>query len=373
MFFWERRSAYATLAFARRAVGFAACLLVLIGALSGEDIPCTWSGVERIVAVADVHGDYDNFARILRGVGLIDAQLNWIGGKTHLVQLGDVMDRGEGARSIFDLLRKLEKQAAEAGGMVHVLIGNHEEANIIPIAFDSPGYVTAEQMRSFLPDAYRNEKEAEIRKKHANDNHGDGSLEAAIDAFWEEEVLINKPGKGTSRSEYADFFFDNYGTWLLTKNIAIKINDVVFVHGGFTEAAAEMDLQQLNNEMRAEIEAWSHAYRDYLRARRPDQLGRLSNNYVTQPNSPYWFRGLVRASEKDYDDVLTRTLERLGARYIVIGHTVREDEFIQNRKLDRFGGRVWAIDVGISRQYRNMLCALIYAQGKFELWWGDDE
>jgi len=371
MSFWDRLCIYATRGLAKRTVVLAALLLVLTGALSGEDIQCTWSGVEKIVAVADVHGDYDNFERILRGVGLIDAQLNWIGGKTHFVQLGDVMDRGGGARQIFDLLRKLEKQAIEAGGMVHVLIGNHEEANIIPIAFDSPGYVTGEQMRSFLPDAYRNRKEEEIRKKHANNDHADGPLEAAIMEFWEEEVLANRPGEETSRLEYAEFFFDNYGKWLLTKNVAVKINDIVFVHGGFNEAAAKMDLQQLNNEMRAEIEAFSRAYREYLRTGKASQLSRLDNNYVTQPMAPYWFRGLVQSSEKDYADVLTRTLENLDARYMVVGHTVREEEFIQERKLDRFDGRVWAIDVGISFKYRNLLCALIYENGRFEPWWGN--
>jgi hypothetical protein len=325
------------------------------------------------VAVADLHGDYDNFEGILRGVGLIDAQLNWIGGKTHFVQMGDVMDRGGGARQIFDLLRKLEGQASAAGGMVHVLIGNHEEANIIPMAFDSPGYVTAEQMRSFLPDAYRNEKEAEIRRKHANNDHADGSLEAAIIEFWDEEVLDDRTGEGSSRSKYADFFFENYGRWLLTKNVAIKINDIVFVHGGFTEAAAEMELQQLNNEMRAELEAWSRAVRDYLRTGEYSQLRGLGDKYVTQPNAPYWFRGLVQSSEKAYADVLTRTLEKLGANYMVVGHTVRENEFILDRKLDRFNGRVWAIDVGISYKYRNLLCALIYENGKFDPWWGDNE
>ena len=55
---------------------------------------CDWNGVGRIVAVGDVHGDYDQFVSILLSAGLVDSEMNWTGGKAHLVQLGDVLDRG---------------------------------------------------------------------------------------------------------------------------------------------------------------------------------------------------------------------------------------------------------------------------------------
>ena len=89
-----------------------------------------WTGVERTVAVGDVHGDYDQLAAVLKSAGLIDEQGNWSGGKTHLVQNGDVLDRGPDSRKAMDLLMRLEKQAAEAGGYVHALIGNHEAMNV---------------------------------------------------------------------------------------------------------------------------------------------------------------------------------------------------------------------------------------------------
>src|SRR4030042_2360365 len=73
-------------------------------------IPCVWTGVEKIIAVGDLHGDYENFVLILKNpkVRLVDDNLHWIGGKTHLVQTGDIMDRGERAKEIFDLLMRLE-------------------------------------------------------------------------------------------------------------------------------------------------------------------------------------------------------------------------------------------------------------------------
>ena len=89
-----------------------------------------WSGVERIVAVGDVHGDYEQFVKLLRGAGLLDKESKWAGGKAHLVQTGDVPDRGARSRDVMDLLMKLEKQAKKAGGYVHALIGNHEAMNM---------------------------------------------------------------------------------------------------------------------------------------------------------------------------------------------------------------------------------------------------
>lgn len=75
-----------------------------------EDIPCVWTGVEKIVAIGDLHGDYENFVRILQGTRLVNEKLSWTGGKAHLVQTGDVMDRGPDAKAIFDLIRRLESR-----------------------------------------------------------------------------------------------------------------------------------------------------------------------------------------------------------------------------------------------------------------------
>src|SRR6476660_692394 len=83
----------------------------------------------RIVAIGDVHGARDAFVSILQKAGLIDAQKRWTGGTTILVQTGDLLDRGEGARQVLDLMMALETQAAAAGGRVQALMGNHEVMN----------------------------------------------------------------------------------------------------------------------------------------------------------------------------------------------------------------------------------------------------
>src|SRR5438093_1838563 len=76
---------------------------------------CDIQGVERVVAIGDVHGAYDRLVAILTAAHLIDDRQRWSGGVAHLVQLGDVVDRGADSRKALDLLRRLEAEAGRAG------------------------------------------------------------------------------------------------------------------------------------------------------------------------------------------------------------------------------------------------------------------
>lgn len=79
-----------------------------------------------IIAVGDAHGEYHAFAAVLIHAGLMDAELNWTGGKSILVQMGDILDRGPDPLPIDRLLDVLQIEAKKAGGEVVRLIGNHE-------------------------------------------------------------------------------------------------------------------------------------------------------------------------------------------------------------------------------------------------------
>ena len=81
---------------------------------------------KRRIVVGDIHGELDGFKEILRNAGLIDSKDNWSGGDCILIQTGDVIDRGPYSREAIDLLRKLQKEAADAKGEVIRLCGNHE-------------------------------------------------------------------------------------------------------------------------------------------------------------------------------------------------------------------------------------------------------
>ena len=112
---------------------------------------------ETVVAIGDVHGDFDDFVSILQRTGLIDAQHHWTGNKATLVQVGDLLDRGPKPREVMDLVMALEKEAPKAGGRVVSLLGNHEMMNIM----GDLRYVTTENYASFA------DSNSEERRKSA--------------------------------------------------------------------------------------------------------------------------------------------------------------------------------------------------------------
>lgn len=331
---------------------------ILPAPLEADEIPCQWSGVERTVVIGDIHGDYERFIEILQATGIVDSKLRWAAGNTHFVQTGDVLDRGDDARKIFDLLMRLEKEAEEAGGMVHVLLGNHEELNLTGIVFSSnPDYVTLDQFISFLPDSYRRQQEDALRKKilKARARGRRTSEEQTINAFWKSQIKDS-----SAQRLYVLNLNDQYGPWLCRLNVAIKINDVVFVHGGISEKYSKWGLQEINDRYRLELS-------DIIRAFRNSVLPRISPpSIVYRGDSPLWYRELATVPEEDLTEEVDAILENLGAKTMIIAHTPTIPR--TPRDMQRFGGRVWIVDTGISRVYRGPASALIIQDGDFQVW-----
>src|SRR5678816_532581 len=75
------------------------------------------SPVERVVAVGDVHGNLEGFTAVLKMSGLIDDQGQWTGGRTTLVQLGDLIDRGPKSRAVLDFVIALQPEASRRGAV----------------------------------------------------------------------------------------------------------------------------------------------------------------------------------------------------------------------------------------------------------------
>jgi len=323
----------------------AVSLLITSLLLTAPTRQCIWEGVEKVIAVGDLHGDYEHFITILKDkdINLVDDGLNWIGGKTHLVQIGDVLDRWDYAKDIFDLIKKLEKQAAAAGGMVHMLIGNHEEMNITGIAFEYADYVTVKQFLDFLPDGYKKKKEREFKKRK-----GDGG---DIEDEWK-KLMADKEAPGEeARGVYVENFNLLYGRWIAEEhNAVIKINDTVFVHGGIGEKYSTWPLKDINNLYYLEFQK---GFRERFDSFRPKILW--------AEDSPLWFRQLASPEwdEQLYAPLVNKILANLGAKQIVIAHT----PIIQERS-SRFGDKVWLVDTGISRVYKGFLSALIVENGK---------
>lgn len=314
-----------------------ACILPLAWLVTGAAAARpddSWNAVERVVAVGDVHGDHDRFVAVLRDAGLVDRRLRWTGGKTHLVQTGDRVDRGADSRKVMDLLMRLEKEARRAGGRVHPLIGNHEAMNMLGELRD----VSAGEFEAFRgPDSQRLRDALWERLREGRRSRGEPDLgeeerrrfEAEIPLGWVEHRRAFGP-KGT------------YGAWLSGQNAVIRIGDTLFLHGGLSPKYADFSLNDLNETIRREL-------------REPD----LTTAIVTRDEEgPLWYRGLAGgdAALAPHVDTLLR---RHGVRRIVIGHTVAE-----GLVMPLFGGRVVAIDVGLARIYGGPPAALILEGGR---------
>ncbi|MGW4483243.1 metallophosphoesterase family protein [Amycolatopsis sp. NPDC004368] len=79
-----------------------------------------------VYVVGDVHGHRDALADALRAEGLVDGDGKWTGADDSLWFLGDFVDRGPDGVGVIDFVRSLQDQAAEDGGSVQMLLGNHE-------------------------------------------------------------------------------------------------------------------------------------------------------------------------------------------------------------------------------------------------------
>lgn len=291
-----------------------------------------WSGVARVVAVGDVHGDYDGFVEVLRSAGVIDRKDRWTGGKTHLVQTGDVLDRGAGSRKAMDLLINLEKQAAKAGGQVHSLIGNHEAMNLYgDLRYTVPGEFAAyrtgdsEQVRTFFW-----EQESKAGSVAADDDAARKKWEAEHPLGWFEHRIAFGP-KGT------------YGKWIRSHNAMVKINDTVYLHGGISPRYASAPVSGINEMIAAELN---------------DLTKMKEGSPVTAEDGPLWYRGLAQDEGAAIAAHVDQVLATHGVKRIVIGHTPTGGAIIP-----RFGGKVIVIDAGMNAVYGSNRAVLLLEGG----------
>ncbi|MFI4945611.1 MAG: metallophosphoesterase [Burkholderiales bacterium] len=318
--------------------------LVLAAPARARDEACELAGVARVVAIGDVHGAYPEFLAVLRLAGLVEAKERWSGGKTHLVQTGDILDRGSETRQVMDLLMRLEGEARKAGGRVHALLGNHEAMNLL----GDLRYVSREEYKAFETGRSRETRQAfyESRRDAARVAAKGAKQpfdEAAFRAKFDEDVPLGLVERVQAFSEEG-----RYGRWLRERRPLVKIDDSVFLHGGLTPEAAALGCETINATVRREITS------DLVKTRQQPQASLAAGD-----NGPLWFRGMAREDETTWLPSLERVLAGIGARRVVIGHTVTGDGRIKTR----FDGRVVMIDVGMNPVYGRNLAALEIGQG----------
>jgi len=307
----------------RTVIGLGLAGAIAAGGLSAPALPrvtaatpsCQIDRVERIVAIGDVHGAYDRFVEILRTAGVIDARLRWAGGRAHLVQMGDVVDRGPDSRKALDLLERLQGEARSVGGAVHPLLGNHEVMRmlgdlryVVPAEYEA--FVTSRSDRA--RNDFVNEAQPPLREQ---------LLKETPLGFAEMRVAFGRNG--------------HYGEWLRKLDTVVQINGVLFVHGGISPEVAAMPCDAINAAIRRELT-------EDLEKTRTAPLESLSAG----ESGPLWYRGLAQ----EFDAVassLDEILATQNLRAIVIGHTVTPDGRIRTR----FGGKVIQLDTGMQPAY----------------------
>ena len=311
-----------------------AAVLVVVGAFTprveAEQAvdPCALTGVRRIVAIGDIHGAHDGFVRILRAAGLIDARERWTGRDTYLVQTGDVLDRGAESRRALDLLRRLERDAPKARGRVLALVGNHEVMRLLG------------DMRAANPaeiDAFRTARSREVRdtvRKRWLAAERDAAKAAG--ATPDDAALIAKFNADTPLGfiEMLNAFSaqGNYGRWVRANRAAVRINGILFLHGGVSPRTASLGCEGINSAVRTDVTSG-------LEQVRQAPLHSISMS----EDGPLWYRGLAREDETVFAPEVDKILESVRAEAIVIGHTVSESGRIRSR----FNGRVVQIDTGM--------------------------
>jgi len=348
-------------------------------ARAAESTQVAYTGIERVVAFADVHGAYDDLVKLLKAVGVVDGDLHWSGGRTHLVSTGDLLDRGKDSRKVMDLLMRLQGEAAAAGGQVHVTLGNHEAMNLVGNVRDvAPGELEAYAAEE--PAGVRERMRAEWIARNGPDSGAKFDQRFPV-GYFGHQVALAPDGQ--------------YGRWLHALPVAIMIDDTLFMHGGPSTVLSGLSLRDINQRyhaalaeylasaapllaaglvlpeddfgQRASLAEARVAARQYsdpaLKTRQTEAVRRFvaaDRNPIIEADGPNWYRGAAMCNACAEADVLRPILAGLGARRLVIGHTVTPDA----RVVSRFDGTVVKLDTGMNHAvYRGRGSALVLEKG----------
>ena len=219
----------------------------------------------KMLIISDIEGNFEGFESILTGARVVDSQLNWTFGNGHLILPGDFFDRGLNVTECLWLIYKLETEAAQAGGKVHFILGNHEVMN----------------MRGDF---------RYVRKKYL----------ANADS-----LSLDYKNWYSAQSEL--------GRWLRSKNCMERIGNYIFVHGGISPQlqATNMNVGEINGHLRLIMD-------------KPfDSTSTYADSLILRKNGPLWYRGI--AMSELTSDSLNGILQHFDAEKVIIGHTVFDE------------------------------------------------
>lgn len=295
-----------------------------------------WSGIDRIVAIGDVHGDYPGYQEALLQAGVIDPPGNWIAGKNHLVQIGDIADRGPDSARIIRHMKQLEQQAEEAGGRVHALIGNHELLNLNgDLHYVHPGEF----------EALCNDRSEQFRTEYQQQDSTEHDKATITSLYMPRRKSKESSDIPLGFAEHREHWRvdGEFGKWVAGHNTVIKINKVLFVHAGISPKYGNWTIRSMNERVRQELQA----------------LERFDNPVAADDLGPLWYRGLALDEEAVEESYVDELLKFHGVDHVVVGHTPCYETIVP-----RYQGKVVVIDSGISGFYGGSVTSLVIEDGQ---------
>jgi hypothetical protein len=272
---------------------------------------------EDVFAIGDVHGDRDRLVKLLSGAGLVAGvegaagEVRWTAGKAIVVFTGDMIDKGPKPVETLSLLRALGGEAAQAGGRVVVLMGNHEA--------------------DFLRDP--------------------GSEKAS-------DFAAHVRAAGLDPKEVAACGGE-LGRFLCAMPFAARVNDWFFSHAGNTGGRT---MGRLIDDLQSGFD------RDgFATAQLTGGNSLLQARIGAQgPGGVSWYE--TAGARQSAGERLAANAAALGVAHIVQGHQHAEARF-PDGKVRRVGemyqwhGRLFLIDVGMSRDIGESAGAILHIRG----------
>mmetsp|Transcript_4495 Transcript_4495/g.8183 ORF Transcript_4495/g.8183 Transcript_4495/m.8183 type:complete len:342 (+) Transcript_4495:115-1140(+) len=261
----------------------------LEGDTASADATCGYL-YERIVSIADLHGDLEKAKKVLKLTGVVGENGQWIGGnKTLLIQTGDMVDRGPNSLEVVEYFQKLQKSADSAGGKVVNLLGNHEI-----MLLDGRSY-------------YLNPEEA---KRHGG------------------------------REQFLSVFEEKVGEFLRKLPVVHLADRTLYTHAGLEPKFGNLDLESINIIATKGLQKGNSGH----------HRSSAASSILQSQHGPVWTRGYDIDYPQDAEaacSLLAKTLTAFNADRMVIGHNVQRNA----QPGVHCDGKLFLMDVGMSRVY----------------------
>lgn len=229
---------------------------------------------DTLLAVSDLHGTLARTRKLFVSAGIVvpdsSGKHRWAGSaasgrRTLLVVLGDSIDKGEDSVGVLLYLKDLQKQAAQAGGKVVLLLGNHEA--------------------DFLADKLSSREKAELLESAESHAGEIGGLRAG------------------ERVRYSELLNSEIGRHVSSQALGAVIGGWLFAHSGYLDV--DKNAAKVEKYVRKMGKAYSEKRFDKLTDEAGDRLGTILKAHD-------WFRTKLRSNDK--------RLKLAGIFGLVMGH-----------------------------------------------------